>query len=121
MNVGCYGFNVMFLHQGSLMKTSKESDLKLTISILFANNLGRPVRESLLLGIYNLMERSTWLSKPVFIAPGKQIIKNQVEINKTTITLSKVQDVQVHLGSGSKSIQYLVISYRHVCLSEGEG
>ena len=73
MNVGCYGFNVMLLHQGSLMKTSKESDLKLPISILLAYNLGGPVREPLLLGINNLVERSTWLSKPVFIAPEKII------------------------------------------------
>ena len=76
MNVGCYGFNVMLLHQGSLMKTSKESDLKLPISIFLANNLGGPVREPLLLGINNLVERSTWLSKPVFIAPEKHTSYN---------------------------------------------
>ena len=69
MNIGCDWFNMMFLHQGSLMKSTKEPNFKLSVIIFFANNFGWPVWKSFLLGIDNFMEWSTWFGKPMLVTP----------------------------------------------------
>ena len=72
MNVGGDWFDVMFLHQSSLMEATKESDLKLSVSCLLSNHFGRPVRETFLFGVHNLMEWSAGLGKPIFVVPERK-------------------------------------------------
>ena len=68
MDVGVDGFNLVLFYHGSLMETTKESDLQLSLSVFFPNHLGRPVREALsLFSIDNLVERLTRLSKPILV------------------------------------------------------
>ena len=70
MNVGGDWFDVMFLYQSSLMEATKESDLQLSVSRFLSDHFGRPVGETLLFGVDNLVERSTGLGKPIFVVPG---------------------------------------------------
>ena len=70
MNVGGDWFDVMFLHQSSLMEATKESDLQLSVSRFLSDHFGRPVGETLLFGVDNLVERSAGLGKPIFVVPG---------------------------------------------------
>jgi len=74
MNVGSYWLYMMFLHQSALMKPSKEPNLYLTLCILLGpHHLGRPVREALLLGVHDIVERAARLGKPVLVTPGVSI------------------------------------------------
>ena len=71
MNVGSNWLNMMFLHQSALMEASKEPNLNLPLRVLLgAHHLGRPVREALLLGVHNIVERAARLGKPVLVTPG---------------------------------------------------
>ena len=70
MNVCGYGFNMMFLHKSSLMEPTKEPDLYLGLSVFFPHDLSRPVGETFLFGVDNLMEGSAGLGKPVLVIPG---------------------------------------------------
>lgn len=73
--VGRDWLDVVFLHQGPLVKPSKEPNLNLTITVLLGpNHLGRPVRETFLLGIHNVMERPAGLGEPVLVPPKVQKI-----------------------------------------------
>ena len=74
MNVGGDWFNVMFLHQSSLMEATKESDLQLSISRFLSDHFSRPVGETLLFGVDNLVERSAGLGKPIFVVPANNIL-----------------------------------------------
>ena len=71
--IGRDWLDVVFLHQGPLVEPSKEPNLNLTITVLLGrNHLGRPVRETFLLGIHNVMERPAGLGKPVLVPPKVQ-------------------------------------------------
>ena len=74
MNVCGDWFYVMLLHQGSLVKATKESNFKLSISVFFANNFGWPIGKSFLLGIYNFVEWSTRFGKPMFVSPKQKYL-----------------------------------------------
>ena len=75
MNVGGDWFDVVFLHQSSLMEATKESDLKLSVSGFLSDHFSRPVGETFLLGVYNLVERTARLGKPIFVVPRKSIFR----------------------------------------------
>ena len=70
MNIGGDWFDVVFLHQSSLMEATKESDLKLCVSGFLSDHFSRPVGKTFLFGVHNLVERSAGLGKPIFVVPG---------------------------------------------------
>ena len=75
MNVGGDWFDVMFLHQSSLMEATKEPDFNLSVSRLLSDHFRRPVRETFLLGVHNLVEWSARLGKPIFVVPERNVIR----------------------------------------------
>lgn len=66
MDVGGDWLYVVLLHKGFLMVAAKEPHLDLPVTVLLsAEHFCRPVGEAFLLGVHNLMERSTRLGKPM--------------------------------------------------------
>ena len=66
--------DVVSLHQGLAVVTTKEPHLHLPIAVLLVvDHLGWPVGEPLLLGVHNLVERSAGLGKPIFVVPGNKL------------------------------------------------
>ena len=85
MNIGGDWFNVVFLHQSSLMEATKESDLQLSIIRFLPDHFSRPVREALLFGVHNLVERSAGLGKPIFVVPGENIFRVKWNISSPSL------------------------------------
>ena len=59
----------MLVNTGSLVESSKESNLELRFIIFLSHNLGWPVGKTFLFGVDYFMKRSTRLSKPVLVSP----------------------------------------------------
>ena len=85
MNVGGDRFDVMFLHQSSLMEATKESDLQLSVSRFLPDHFSRPVGETLLFGVDNLVERSAGLGKPIFVVPGENNFRVKWNISSPSL------------------------------------
>ena len=71
MDIGGDWFNVVFLHKSSLMETTEESDLKLSVTGFLSDHFSRPVGKTFLFGVHNLVERSAGLGKPILVVPEK--------------------------------------------------